>query len=191
MKLTSIENFVEELCSIPQEDFTIGTVYDYLSKNQVKEQTLSRYLFFSKDHYTRNLIFKNELFELVAICWDVGQTSPIHNHAGQNCWMTMPIGKLRVQNFGVIEQDQGAGYCRLRPTTSFDIHGELPAEVDPEEPIHQVLNLSEFARRAVSLHIYSKPYDRCLVYSLDKHAYGEVGLQYTSEYGSLCEGRRL
>jgi hypothetical protein len=102
----------------------------------------------------------------------------------------MPIGKLRVQNFGVVEQDPLKGYCRLEPTTAFDIHCELPAGVNPEEPVHQVLNLPEFGERAVSLHIYSRPYDRCLVYSREKETFGEVTLQYTSEYGALREGKR-
>jgi len=185
MKLKSIEEFVEGLCAIPERDFSVGTVYDYLKTGQVKKESLHKYLFFRRNHYTRNLIFKNSVFELLAICWDVGQASAIHNHAGQNCWMTMPVGKLRVQNFGVIEQDELAGYCRLTPTTAFDIDSECPAEVDPTEPVHQVLNLAEFGEPAVSLHIYSRPYDRCLVYSLEKETYGEITLQYTSEYGQL------
>ena len=39
------------------------------------------------------------------------------------------------------------------------------------------------ARRAVSLHIYSLPYDRCLVYSLENNRYGEVELQYSTRFG--------
>ena len=191
MKTTTINKFIDGLCAIPEGEFSVGTVYDYLKQHPVDEDSLGAYLFFSKNHYTRNLIFKNELFELLAICWEVGQCSRIHNHANQNCWMTIPIGKLRVQNFRIVEQDELARQCRLEPTNAIDIHKLLPAEVDPDEPVHQVLNLREFAQRAVSLHIYSRPYDRCLVYSPGKGEYGYVELCYTSEYGSLCEGKRL
>ena len=191
MKTTTINKFIDGLCAIPEGQFSVGTVYDYLKHHPVDEESLSAYMFFSKNHYTRNLIFKNELFELLAICWEVGQSSPIHNHDNQNCWMTMPIGKLRVQNFRIVEQDELARQCRLEPTHALDIHRLLPAEVDPDEPVHQVLNLREFEQRAVSLHIYSRPYDRCLVYSPGKGEYGYVELCYTSEYGSLCEGKRL
>jgi len=48
-----------------------------------------------------------------------------------------------------------------------------------------------FIQQAVSLHVYSKPFDRCLVYSPAKKEYGEIQLRYTSEYGALCEGERL
>ena len=55
----------------------------------------------------------------------------------------------------------------------------------------QVFNLVEFNQRAVSLHIYSRPFDRCLVYSTETGEYREIPLHYTSEYGKLCEGERL
>ncbi len=186
-----IEQFVTGLCAIPEEDFRVGSVYDYLTRHPVDERSLEPYVSFSKNHYTRNLIFKNELFELIAICWEVGQASQIHNHHNQNCWMTIPTGRLRVQNFRVLDQNAATWYCQLEPTNAFDIHRLLPAEVNPEEPVHQVLNLPEFNQRAVSLHIYSRPFDRCLVYCCETSEYREVPLHYTSEYGKLCEGEKL
>jgi len=187
----SIKQFVDGLCEIPEAQFLVGQVYEYIKNSPVDEHSLEPYLFFSNKHYTRNLIFKNSLFELMAICWEVGQVSQIHNHHNQNCWMAIPRGKLRVQNFRVVDQNEAAWYCRLEPTNSFDIDQLMPAEVDPEEPVHQVLNLPEFNQRAVSLHIYSRPFDRCLVYCCDTNEYREVPLHYTSEYGKLCEGEKL
>jgi predicted metal-dependent enzyme (double-stranded beta helix superfamily) len=190
-QLVSVDEFVTGLCTIPEEDFRPGKVYDYLASHPVDERSIEQYLIFSKKHYTRNLIFKNDLFELVAVCWEVGQASQIHNHHNQNCWMSIPIGRLRVQNFHVLEQKDDAGYCRLEPTEAFDIHKYIPAEVDPAEPVHQVLNLAEFNQRAVSLHIYSRPFDQCRVYCLETSEYREIPLHYTTEYGKLCEGEKL
>jgi len=191
VQVVSVNQFVTGLCGIPEEDFHVGTVYDYLKSHPVHEPSLAQYLFFSKNHYTRNLIFKNDLFELIAICWEAGQVSQIHNHHNQNCWMAIPVGKLRVQNFRVLDQHEATGYCRLEPTSALDIHKLEPAEVDPAEPVHQVLNLAEFRQRAVSLHIYSRPFDRCLVYCRETSEYREIPLHYTSEYGKPCEGEKL
>ena len=191
IEIVSIDQFVTGLCAIPEEHFGVGTVYEYIRDHPVDERSLEPYLFFSENHYTRNLIFKNDVFELMSICWEVGQCSQIHNHHNQNCWMAIPIGRLRVQNFRVVEQRDAAGYCRLEPTNAFDIHRQMPAEVDPEEPVHQVLNLAEFGQRAVSLHIYSRPFNRCLVYRCETDEYREIPLHYTSEYGELCEGEKL
>ncbi len=191
MQIITVDRFISELCAIPEEEFNVGAVHDFVKNHPVDECSLQPYFFFSKNRYTRNLIFKNDLFELLAVCWDVGQASLIHNHLDQNCWMTMPVGRLRVQNFRVLEQDGQTGYCQLEPADAFDISALMSAEVDPAEPVHQVLNLPEFNQRAVSLHIYSRPFDRCLVYSPGIKEYREIQLRYTSEYGALCEGERL
>lgn len=192
MRTTSVEHFISGLCSIPEEDFTVGVVFDFLKDHAVDTATLEPFLFFSRNHYTRNLIFKNELFELVAVCWDVGQASQIHDHHEQNCWMSIPVGKLRIENFRVVERDERTRFCRVEPVDFFDIHRLAPAaEVDPDEPVHKVSNLPEFDGRAVSLHVYSKPYNRCVVYSTAKNEYRDMELTYSSEYGKLCEGVRL
>jgi len=137
------------------------------------------------------LIFKNERFELMALCWDKGQVSRVHNHADQMCWMTVPVGKLRGQNFSVAEIDETRGFCKLKETENFDLSDCLTAKVELEEPIHQILNLPEFESRAVSLHIYSKPFETCLSYCRDTDTFKEVPLFYTSVDGKLCDGVKL
>lgn len=126
MKTILIEKFIEELRSIPEADFTLGIVYDFLKIHPVERDSLEPYLFFSKKRYTRNLVFKNDLFQLIALCWEVGQASSTHNHYDQNCWMTVPQGRLRIQDFRVLEQDEMCGYCRLEPAESFVIDERLP-----------------------------------------------------------------
>jgi hypothetical protein len=69
--------------------------------------------------------------------------------------------------------------------------GAHPAYVNPLEPVHQVLNLPEFNQRAVSIHVYSKPFDTCEVYTREKGTYGDVPLHYTSEYGRLHPDEKL
>ena len=191
MRSVPVEEFLGGLRAIPEEDFRVGHVYEYLRRNPVDSESLRPYLFFSPNRYTRNLIYKNQLFELLAICWDVGQCSNIHNHQEQNCWMTIPLGRLRVQNYRVTELDEKSSYCRVEKTDAFDLHPQNPGEVDREEPVHQVLNLGEFNQRAVSLHIYSRPFDRCLIYSPARNEYKEMLLRYTSRYGRLCDGEVL
>lgn len=186
MRTIAVDQFVAGLCAIPEEEFG-GAVYDYVKSHPVDERSLRPYLFYNANNYTRNLVLKNDLFELLTICWETGQASPIHNHHGQNCWMAMPVGKLRVQNFRVIKQDDRIGYCELEPTDIYEVNSTLPTRVNPDEPIHRVMNVPEFHQRAVSLHIYSRRFDRCLVYSMAENQCKEVRLRYTSKYGKLCE----
>lgn len=182
--MRSVQEFVQGLSRIPKERFTIDHVAAYLEGNPVDPDSLSPYLFYTPTHYTRNLIYKCDLFELLAICWDVGQASRIHNHQGQRCWMAAPIGRLAVQNYDVIRIDTEGFLCELKEAERIVMDAAHPAHVNPDRPIHSVLNLPEYERRAASLHVYSHPYDHCLVYSLEKNTYSDVPLFYDSEYGT-------
>jgi cysteine dioxygenase len=186
-----IGKWVEQLASIPAREFTLDHVGDFVRENLVQPETLAPYLFYAKSHYTRNLIFKCDLFEVMAICWEIGLVSRIHNHRDQNCWMSTPIGKLRVQNFRVEDHDASRHTCHLTPSDAYDMDAEHPGIVQPEEPVHQVLNLPEFGQRATSVHIYSKPYDSCEVYLLEKGVYADAPLHYSSEYGQLSATEKL
>lgn len=187
----TITDWVKGLADIRERDFTLQNVQDYLLRHAVRPETLEKYLFFSKGNYTRNLIFKNEVFECMTICWEIGQASRIHNHRDQNCWMSAPIGRLKVQNFRVEERDAAHGKCRLVQTDIYDMDAAHPAYVNPLEPVHQVLNLAEFKQRAVSIHVYSRPFDSCEVYLREKGTYSDVPLHYTSEYGKLNPAEKL
>ena len=77
------------------------------------------------------------------------------------------------------------------PTELYDLDAAHPTYVNPMEPVHEVMNLAEFNERAVSIHIYSKPFDSCEVYYRDRDAYADVPLFFTSEYGKLNPEEKL
>lgn len=191
MQKFSIHNLVDGLNAIPDDQFTCDNVYQFLGETPVDVDSITKYFHWSDNFYTRNLIHKNDRFEVMAICWEKGQVSRIHNHWDQKCWMMVPVGRLQGQNFAVEEIDESRGYCKLIETDAFELKDCLAAKVELEEPIHQVLNLPEFDERAVSIHIYSKPYDRCLSYCRDTDTFKEVTLRYTSIDGKLCDGITL
>jgi cysteine dioxygenase len=187
----SINDWVKGLQEIPDERFTLEIVQEYISNHAVMPETLEKYSFFSRGNYTRNLIFKNHMFECMTVCWEVGQSSRIHNHRDQNCWMSTPVGRLKVQNFRVEQQNAAKGTCRIVPTDIYVMDAEHPAYVNPLEPVHQVLNLPEYGKRAVSVHVYSKPFDICEIYQRENGTYCDAPLHYTSEYGKLNPEERL
>ena len=178
-----LSEFLRELRAIPEADFTLERIHRFLYERPVDPETLCPYLVFDPHHYTRNLIEKTERYELLAICWEPGQSSAVHNHHEQNCWMAAPIGRLRTQNYRVLEQNEAEGRCLLEASGTVLLTPDEPLPVNPAEPVHRVYNPHEFGQRAVSLHIYSRPFDRCLVYSPEQGKYGEITLGYTSMYG--------
>ena len=132
-----ITDWVKGLAAISEREFTLQHVQDYILQHTVRPETLDKYCFFSRGNYTRNLIFKNDVFECMTICWEIGQASRIHNHRDQNCWMSAPIGRLKVQNFRVDDRDSARGTCRIVPTEIYEMDAAHPAYVNPLEPVHR------------------------------------------------------
>ena len=187
IQTVSIDRFKDGLRDFGEQDFlAIDRILQYLQANPVDAESIQSYLYWNAQHYTRNLIEKNEYFELLAICWEPGMCSSIHNHKGQNCWMAAPMGKLAVQNYQVLAEDLSAHRCNIVATDTVEITPTNPVAVDPVNPVHDVRNPREWAQRAVSLHVYSRPFDSCVVYSVEQGSCGEIGLNYTSMYGKRC-----
>jgi predicted metal-dependent enzyme (double-stranded beta helix superfamily) len=183
-KQIQIQDFVAELQKFPQSAFD-GTaeILAFLQRTPVAASSLAPYLTWDRQHYTRNLIDKTPLYELIAICWEIGQASSVHNHRDQNCWMAVPIGRLLVENYHLVSQKLDEGSCQLETSNTVEMNPSQPCAVDPSDPVHRVLNPAEFKERAVSLHVYSRPFDTCVVYSPERGTCGEIKLHYNTEFG--------
>ena len=188
VKPVPIGEFVAELRKFPETAFReTETIRRFLAANPVAPETLQPYLLWNAQHYTRNLIDKTPFYELLAICWEVGQVSSVHNHRDQNCWMAVPIGKLLVENYRVVFADSAAGTCKLETADTVEMNPSDPCAVDPKQPVHRVLNPRHFAERAVSLHVYSRPFDTCVVYSPENGTCGEIKLHFNTRFGKAVQ----
>ena len=179
-----IQDLVARLRALPTSAFQpTEPIRALLAEMPVEEATLAPYLRWNRQHYTRNLIDKTELYELLAICWEPGQASSVHNHRDQNCWMAAPIGRLRVENFHLEFQDLATGKCRLIASNTVELTPAHPCAVDPNDPVHRVVNPREANERAVTLHVYSRPFDTCVVYSPEQGTCGDIQLHYNTVFG--------
>lgn len=185
LRLFSVPEFLRDLEQLSQRTFALDAVHEFLKTHPLDAASLQPYLFFRATHYTRNLIDRRELYEVLAICWEPGQKSHIHNHRGQNCWMAVPVGQLLVQNYLVVAGQDGTEDCELAESGRYWMDPSNPGRVEPEEPIHYVENPAENGQRAVSVHIYSRPYDSCTVYFPDQKRSLDVPLHFSSKFGVL------
>lgn len=180
----SIERYVELLRELPAEAFEdVPRIEEWARRHPVDPPTLERYLCWDRQHYTRNLIDHTDLYDLMALCWEPGHMSSIHNHRGQNCWMSVPVGRLIVQNYRVISENVNEHQCEIVPTEAVEMNATRPLGVNPQHPVHSVRNPRESNQRAVSLHIYSRPFDSCVVYSDEQGTCGEIDLHFTTKFG--------
>jgi cysteine dioxygenase len=182
--MVTVEELEQGLTEIFRQQSDGSAVLEYLRAHPVTLDSLGSYLHFRDTGFTRNLIHRTPMYELLALCWEPGHTSSIHNHRGQRCWMAIAQGRMLVQNFRVLAHDD-ADYCELERTTSVIMDVENPCAVDPDEPIHLVANPLTFGSRAVTLHVYSKPYDTCEVYDFRAKTRADVTMVNTSEFGTL------
>lgn len=137
---------------------------------------------FGEEHYTRNLVHRCGSFELLLLAWHVGQSSPIHDHAGQNCWMAVLDGTVEEVHF----RSERAG----RPLVAAPPRRFRPGQVAyiaDEIALHLVRPAA--GQRAVSLHLYSNPIDSCRVYDASTGAATRLDVGYHSVRGELCAGR--
>lgn len=188
-KSVSIDQFVAALRKFGEGAFDEPeTIRRFLASTPVSAETLQPYLTWNAQHYTRNLIDNTPLYELLAICWEIGQASSVHNHRDQNCWMAVPVGRLLVENYRVLSEDLDKGTCNLADAGTVEMNPSDPCAVDPKQPVHRVLNPRHFNERAVSLHVYSRPFDTCVVYSPESGTCGEIKLRFNTRYGQVVKG---
>ena len=188
MQLAPVDGIVETLRGVPPKSFQPGEICARLKGVLLDPRTLQPYLHFARGRYTRNLIYRDDLFELIALCWDPRTASPIHNHSGQLCWLSIQRGALRLENFNSLDGPGPGNNIRLVPNGGIDRACEGALDLQQgDNAIHRVSN--PFDERAISLHVYSRPFDTCLAYDPAARTSREMRLQYHSIGGKLLDSR--
>lgn len=132
-------------------------------------------------NYTRNLIATdNETYALILIVWNRGKYSPIHDHPCDGCWVKVIDGAINEVRY----QSQDG---KLVESSNLTLD-EGVTYMDDSMGFHKIGNPSATVD-AVTLHLYSPPYDKCRVWfdtgdaakSSVAHAY------YFSEFGERAD----
>jgi cysteine dioxygenase len=178
-----MDQLVRDLKELAARSFPKDDVNSYLRETLIEPSSLAPYVHAAEDHYTRNLVHKDEDFELLVICWDSGQRAPIHGHEGELCWARVERGKLRFKNYEVVTNEPVE--LRLIGNAVDGPVGFLDGPAD----IHSVENVREFDGPAASLHVYSKPYASCDIYDSEHGPKRRVRLAYDTVHGKAVTPR--
>ncbi|MGZ5445828.1 MAG: cysteine dioxygenase [Thermoanaerobaculia bacterium] len=191
----SADQFVDGIRRLSEGLITKQKIYGYLVAYEIRPDELERYKQWLPDRHTRNKIFRNDMIEVMLICWPIGAVTPLHTHNGQLGWMTMIEGKLMVENYRKIdcnrpENQQVVGLDCLAGATKIEmehlqnetaIPGGPLNTVDKTQTIHRIRNLAEWNERAVSMHVYSRPIDSCVVFDMEAQRCDRRDLKYDNE----------
>ena len=190
-----VHAFVDGLRKLSEGVITKQKIYDYLVGYEIRDDDLKTFENWLPDRHTRNKIFRNEMIECMLICWPAGAITPLHTHNGQLGWMTMIRGKLIVDNYRkidcnrpenqqVVGMDCLAGATRIEMQalgTELCVPGGPLNTVDKTQTIHRIRNLAEWNEPAMSMHIYSRPIDSCVVFDIEAGHCFRRDLKYDNE----------
>lgn len=164
----SIETLNELVDSLTEgERVTFG---DIVHSIQIPKQDFEEINSWSKKCYTRNCIAQGDEFELILLCWEKGQASPIHDHGGEECWVKIIDGEFRETLYQKNKEGELESIKSMESTA-----GDITYMVD-FMGYHRLENLSN--KRSLSLHLYAKPIRRCNVYDEDSKDFVSKELSY-------------
>ncbi|MAU93987.1 MAG: hypothetical protein CMJ93_07250 [Planctomycetes bacterium] len=160
-----------------------GGIPSLLSAYQAKHSDWNDWAMWSEGRYTRNLVSRRDSFELLLLCWKPGTQSPIHDHAGQNCWMAVLEGELEEVYYSEPKDaDDSAQVFVAKGRVQSYAEGEVAA-IDDSIAYH--LTRPAGAARAVSMHLYAKAIDSCRTFCPETGPSEEMALSYHSVRGEL------
>ncbi len=160
MKSTTLKDFLRFLDQRKAADFKGDLIGNFLRDHHIHQDEFAPFIFFREETYGRNLVSGNSAYELLVLTWLPKQKTPIHDHAGQRCWMTVISGKLAVQGFKPIKPKSndlipcGPIETRTAGETSY---------IDDDIGIHEISN--PFSKPAVSVHLFAAPVHECQIFN--------------------------
>ncbi|MFO1051249.1 MAG: cysteine dioxygenase family protein [Planctomycetota bacterium] len=184
MSRINLDRWITHLRGLEGAALEPARVFEVLADPRLDADEIVRRACFRDDRYTRTSIYRSATFDVIVLGWSPGQHTPIHNHAGQCGWVRLVRGRIEEQAFayaggaahadlgGVDIDDEGVGHgVDLEPTTyTLATESGTVVAVDRDRAIHRLGNpvLGRGDEPTVTLHVYSKPHDSCLVFDPDQ-----------------------
>jgi cysteine dioxygenase len=193
----TLDELVSSLQKLAAEEFTHERLDDLLGGRPFRDATWRPRMRFREDKYARHLIHRTELFEVMLLCWQPGQLSPVHNHQGNSGWVRVLRGRMEETHFSppdwvvagvpmpngsfdIDDEGVGHGIALKRGQELVHVAGPAVCSVDRKRPIHQLGNPRRHAddEPAVTLHVYSRPHGSCLTFDVERATCRRIDLKY-------------
>lgn len=168
--INELSHLIDELnVSSKNEYAEIGVRLD------IPIEQLQPYIHWNTKYYTRNCIARTEHYELILLCWEEDQNTPVHCHGGEECWVYVMNGKMQENHF------QFENEVLTLESTEVLQKGDKSFMCD-DLGFHQLTNVSE--GRSMSLHLYMDPIDTCTKYDINSNSFKQIDLTYYSYKGN-------
>ncbi|KAM5192272.1 cysteine dioxygenase type 1 isoform 1-T1 [Mantella aurantiaca] len=139
-----------------------------------------KYAKFDPYRYTRNLVDEgNGKFNLMILCWGEGHGSSIHDHTNSHCFLKILQGNLKETQY---EWPQKKLNGAMMKKSEGVLRLNQCAYINDSIGLHRVENPSH-TESAVSLHLYSPPFDHCQTFDQRTGHKNTVKMTFWSKYG--------
>ena len=150
--ITSLNKLIEVLKQSDAEN------YVSIAKNMnIPSSDFKKFAHWKDDSYARNCIIKTPEFELILICWKKGDCTPIHGHNEQKCWVYLVEGEMTELRYKSDEE------CNLTECNKLQMKAGDLTYMHDSMGFHLLQNCEE--KKAMTLHLYMKPVDTCMVFN--------------------------
>jgi len=161
---------------LKNNDLNIKLISQEFGKFTIKKNDVDSFLFFKDSFYTRNLIYKDDRFELMTLCWKNGHETPVHNHNNSVGFMSMIYGSLEEKIYKSPQENSSLDLLYTRSLKKGDF-----SFINDSIGIHSIKNTTSDI--AISLHLYFRPIERCFQYNLKTNEKTTRNLSFYSKSG--------
>ncbi len=151
-----------------------GGYLDILKSIKLPEEEWSRFCSWKEDGYTRNCISNCDAYELILMCWNKDQHSPIHNYDFQEGWIKVLQGELSIDIFKI---DHNSLSCALDETVVVSEREYI--YLNDSMGFHRVRNSG--GGKTVSLHLHSERVQKWEVFEDCKKEFNTVSPSYDTK----------
>ena len=143
----------------------INNISGYLEKNKNLKEAIHhlvnyttidwhQYCTFPEEGYLRNKVYGSDVFEIFIICWAPNSLSKIHDHASNGCLMKILDGILEeeIYNYELVMMKH---FIHVKHDVKY---------IDNKIGLHKIHNNND--KSTVSIHIYSPPNHKVILYDL-------------------------
>ncbi len=153
----------DALLALPHP-FRREDVHRFVTRLRVTPAELLRYQHWSDERYTRTRYYEGERFEILVLCWQEGQWSPIHDHANSICTMYVLEGQAvtSLYHVGPKPGQMDGPLALIEDSTTVLGEGNVTTVFGGD--IHRVGNPKGSGRGLMTVHFYLPPIPEMLVW---------------------------
>lgn len=115
---------------------------------------------FDINKYTRNLVYKNDIFQIVIMCWPSKFESSIHNHNKSECLYKIIKGSLEEKIYSINNN-------KIKLINKIKLNEGHIGNINDNLGIHSVYNMSN--KTCISLHLYIPAYTQTEIFEIDEN----------------------